>query len=445
MVSRHLFTACCLLPAAGWSFAAEAEPAPTYSKDIAPILWKNCAGCHRPGEVGPFSLLTYRDAAKRAEFLKEVAESRKMPPWKAEPGFGHFEDERRLSDEEVARIARWADAGAPEGDPRDLPPAPKFPEGWQLGTPDLVLTMPEAFEVPASGRDQFCCFVIPTGLAEDRTVSAIEFRPGNRKVVHHALFFLDSTGAARRRDEADPQPGYATFGGIGILPTGSLGGWAPGTGPRPLPDGLGQLLRKNSDLVLQVHYHPSGKAETDRSSLGIYFTKQPARKITMGVRLVNRAIAIPPGESRHKVTAQLTLPVAVHAYGITPHMHWLGKEMKVTAVRPDGKVEPLIWIKDWDFNWQGQYRFAEGLALPKGTRLELEAYYDNTADNPKNPNDPPRLVRFGEQTTDEMCLCGVQVVPDDPTGYAELFRAMGFPFGGLRGGALRPGLRKQDQ
>jgi mono/diheme cytochrome c family protein len=416
---RVVGAALSLLAAAATATGAETV---TYSKQIAPILWKHCAGCHRPGEVGPFSLLSCKDAARRAEFLKEITAERRMPPWKAEPGFGRFHDARRLGDEEIALIARWADAGAPEGDPRDLPPAPKFPEGWQLGTPDLVLKMPEPFEVPAGGPDVFRCFVIPTGLDEDRTVAAVEFRPGNRKVVHHALFFLDSTGQARAKDAADPKPGYASFGGIGILPTGTLGGWAPGAMPRPLPDGIGRQLKKGSDLVLQVHYHPGGKPESDCSSLGIYFTRTPPSrtKVLAGLGLVTFDIRIPPGERRYKREVSLTLPADVHAIGITPHMHWIGKEMKVAATLPDGRVEPLIWIKDWDFNWQGQYVFAEAVPLPKGARIDLVAYYDNSSDNPHNPSDPPKLVRFGEQTTDEMCLCGLQVVPDQWTGYAEL-------------------------
>lgn len=216
----------------------------TYSKDVAPILWKNCAGCHRPGEVGPFPLLTYKDTAKRASFLKDIVSERKMPPWKAEPGYGAFHDVRRLGDREIDLITRWVDQGAEEGNPRDLPPAPTFPEGWQLGKPDLVLKMPAPFTIAASGRDVFRCFVIPTNLDENRTVAAVEFRPGNRKVVHHALFFLDNAGKAREKDEADPGPGYASFGGPGFPITGSLGGWAPGAFPRRLPDGVGRMLRK---------------------------------------------------------------------------------------------------------------------------------------------------------------------------------------------------------
>jgi hypothetical protein len=403
---RALMSCAVVLTAVAGSRAEEV----TFNKHVAPILWKNCATCHRPGEVGPFSLLAYQDAAKRAKHLVAVTHDRRMPPWKAEPGHGEFLDERRLSDAELKTLAAWAATGAKEGDPKDLPAAPKFADGWQLGQPDLIFKVPEPFAVRADGRDIYQCFVIPTGLTEDRTVAAVEFRPGNRRVVHHALMFLDSSGAARKRDEQEPGPGYSTFGGVGILPTGSLGGWAPGATPVRLPEGIGRPLRKNSDLVLQIHYHPSGKPETDQSMVGVHFTKKPAERMATGIPLVQRALYIKAGDKRHKAAASFTLPVDVEVLGISPHMHLIGREMKVTAVLPDGKQQPMIWIRDWDFNWQGTYAYAKPVTLPKGTKLELEAYYDNSADNPKNPSDPPRPVRWGEQTTDEMCLCGLQVV-----------------------------------
>ncbi len=425
---------------------------PTFNKDIAPIVWKNCAGCHRPGEIGPFSLLTYKDSAKRSSLLEEVTASRKMPPWKAEQGFGSFLDERRLSDKEIQRIADWVDAGSPEGDAKDLPPTPKFPEGWQLGTPDLVLKVPEPFQVVASGRDIYRCFVIPIPIDSNRTVAAVEFRPGNRKVVHHALLYLDATGAAREKDEADPGPGYASFGGPGIVPTGGLGGWAPGAVPRLLPDGVGKFLRKGSDLVLQIHYHPDGKPETDQSVVGVYFTKTPVRKIVGGIAVRSRNLDIPPGDRRYHVSAQSApLPVDAQAIGITPHMHTIGKEMKVVALAPDGKTIPLIWIKDWDFNWQGLYQYRSPVTLPKGSVIKLDAYYDNSAENPSNPSKPPKRVHWGEQTTDEMCLLGVQVVTDSPGDLRKILTMRGNRLGAiLVGGDGAPaggeaGLRKLQE
>jgi hypothetical protein len=415
---------------------------PTFNRDVAPILWKNCAGCHRPGEIGPFPLLTYRDAAKRASFLAEVAESRRMPPWKPEPNFGSFHDEQRLTDEEIRRIGAWSEAGAPEGDPKDLKPAPNFSEGWQLGTPDLVLKVPEPFSIPASGRDVYRCFVIPIPIDTDKTVAAVEFRPGNRRVVHHALLFLDNLGAARARDADDPGPGYGSFGGPGILPTGGLGGWAPGAMPRLLPDGVGKFLRKGSDLVLQIHYHPDGKPETDQSVVGVYFTRTPARKIVAGVAVRRRDLDIPAGEARYHAAAQSDpLPADVHVIGITPHMHYIGKEMKVVAQVPDGQTIPLIWIKDWDFNWQGQYQFKSPVDLPKGTVIKLDAYYDNSADNPANPSKPPRRVYWGEQTTDEMCLLGVQVVTDNLPDLRKVAAMRGNRLGAMLTGGVLAGDR----
>jgi hypothetical protein len=424
----------------GASGRANAEP--TYCKDIAPILWKNCAGCHRPGEVGPFPLLTFKDASKRARFLSEVVANRRMPPWKPEPGFGAFHDERRLTDLEIERISQWALAGAPEGDRKDLPPEPKFPEGWQLGAPDLVLKVPETFGVPATGRDVYRCFVIPIPIDSDKTVAAVEFRPGNSKIVHHALFYLDNTGAARKKDEADRGPGYASFGGPGIVPSGALGGWAPGAMPRFLPEGVGKYLRKGSDLVLQIHYHPDGKPETDRSTVGVYFTRTKARKIVGGVLVRSRQLDIPAGEGRYHISAKSDpLPANAQAIGITPHMHFIGKEMKVVAEMPDGKTIPLIWIKDWDFNWQGQYQYQSPVELVKGTVITLDAYYDNSAENPRNPSKPPKRVRWGEQTTDEMCLLGVQVVTDNVADLLKIVSMRGNRLGAaLSGGVTRANL-----
>ncbi len=417
--------------------AAQAEDI-TYSKHVAPILWKNCAGCHRPGEVGPFSLLEYRDAAKRAQFISEITSSRRMPPWRAEPNFGHFVDVRRLSDADISTLKQWADQGALEGDAKDLPAAPKFADGWQLGEPDLVLKMPEPFSISAASKDNYRCFVIPIDNDEAKTVSAIEFRPGNRKVVHHAIFYLDSSGAARKKDAAEPGPGYTSFGGPGIIPSGGLGGWAPGVNPYFLPDGLAKYIKPHSDLVLQIHYHPDGKPETDLSSLGIHFTKKPVTKIVTGVALMNVNFSLPAGDKNIHVKAEQTLPIDVQAIGVSPHMHLIGREMKVEAHLPDGTVEPMVWIKDWDFNWQDVYGFEKPLKLPKGTRLVAEAIYDNSTDNLSNPNHPPRNIHFGEQTTDEMCLCTVGIIAEHQDQYNELFRMPFARLGAALGGGYVP-------
>lgn len=385
-----------------------------YSRDVAPLLQAHCMSCHREGEVAPFSLTSFDDARKRARQLAEVAGSRFMPPWRPEPEFGHFLDERRLPEFEIQVLAAWAAAGAPEGDAADLPPAPKFADGWQLGEPDLVITMPEAFEIPAEGRDVFRTFVMKIDIPEDKLVRSVEFRPGNRRVVHHSLYFLDTNGVARKKDEADPAPGYGSFGGPGFIPTGALGGWSPGGTPRFLPDNMGRYLKKGSDLALQIHYHPSGKPERDQSTVGIHFMKEPSRKVVAGLMVLDRNLVIPAGEKRHRMAASYTLPNDVTLVGVAPHMHLLGREMKATATLPDGSVLPLNWIKDWNFNWQDEYLYAHPAKLPKGTRLDVEAFYDNSADNPSNPNSPPKQVTWGEQTTDEMFICFFLVSTENP-------------------------------
>lgn len=381
----------------------------TFNKDVAPILHKHCATCHRPGEVGPFSLLTYKDAARRAGFLKDITASRRMPPWKAEKQEHAFLDERRLSDAELATLAAWAESGAKEGHPGDLPALPRFTDGWQLGTPDLVIKMKRPFTVPASGRDIYQWFTLPLNLDADKHVAAVEFRPGNRRVVHHVLMYLDSTGAGRKKDPDGK--GWNSFSGPGFLPTGGLGVWVPGLNPRLLPEGLGMLLPRTSDLVMQLHYHPSGKEEVDQSSVGIYFARKPADKLVAGVAALNTRLVIPAGEKRHLITTQTpTLPVDVEVTGIFPHMHLIGREFVAVAHQPDGKTIPLVHIKDWDFNWQNVYFFQKPVSLPRGTIVKVEAYYDNSAENPQNPSTPPRQMRWGEQTTDEMCVLGLQVI-----------------------------------
>ncbi len=417
MIRRIILTVLLLVPV---SLHAEV----TFNKDIAPIIYKNCSSCHRPGEVAPFSLLTYSDAAKRATLIATVTAKRYMPPWKPEPGYGDFEDERRLNDKEIQLLSDWAKAGAPEGNAKDKPVPPQFQEGWQLGKPDLIVQMPEPYTVPAEGRDIYRCFVLPLNLTEDRYVSAIEFRPGNRKVVHHAILHTEEIGPARQRDAADPGPGYNCFGGGGgVTGEGGLGGWAPGATPRFLPDGVARLVTAGSDLIVQNHYHPSGKSETDQSTVGIYFSKTPPTKTMLTLPLVVRNLAIPAGDPRYKVETSFTTPIPLHVSGISPHMHLLGKEMKVTAILPDGSERPMIWIKDWDFNWQGQYGYREPMELPAGTRIHMEAYYDNSSNNPRNPNDPPKLVRWGEQTTDEMSIAFIPVILTNPTDRRRLLTA----------------------
>jgi hypothetical protein len=396
---------------------------PTFNRDIAPILYQNCASCHRPGQVAPFPLLTYQDASKRAALIATVTASRYMPPWKAEPGYGHFQDERRLTDAQLALIRDWAKGGTPEGDPRDKPSAPEFASGWLGGKPDAEITLPKAFEIPADGRDVFQCFVVPLGFEGERYVKTVEFHPGNPKVVHHALFYLDMTGEARRLDAASNGKGYPCFGGPRIVPSGGLGGWAPGATPQPLPPGMGYVIEKGADLVVQIHYHPDGKPETDQSALGLTFTEE-SRKGLANILVGPRRIDLPAGDAHHEITDFSVVPADVELIGITPHAHLLCKEMKVDARFPDGKSATLVWIKDWDFNWQGQYRYVSPIMLPKGTRIEMRYVYDNSEGNPHNPSHPPKAVKFGEQTTDEMGFAFLQVALPDRADVPGFRRAM---------------------
>lgn len=391
----------------------------TYARQIASILNANCVSCHRAGEIAPFSLNTYPDAAKHAQQIAAVTASHYMPPWKPAPGFGHFLGEQHLSDREISLLSAWADAGAPMGEAAEVPQSPTFSSDWQLGKPDMVVQVSQPFIIPASGRDIYRAFVIPLDLPAGTVVAGIEFRPSAKSVVHHALLFLDNTEAARALDQKDTGPGYSTFGGVGFSPVGGLGGWAPGAAPSLLPEGVGRIVPRGSDLVLQIHYHPDGKERQDQSSVAIYLQHSPVHQIVTSIPVGTRQIDIPPGEANYTREIAFDLPVDLTLNGITPHMHLLGREMKVLATTPDGKAVPLIWIKDWDFKWQGQYRFAEPIKLPKGTHLTMTTRYDNSAGNPSNPNDPPQRVTHGEQTTDEMCLCFLEFLASTPKEAAD--------------------------
>lgn len=383
-----------------------AAPAnPTYARNVAAILQKNCQECHRKGQVAPFGLETYEQARKRAADIASVVEDRTMPPWKASPHFGvNFKGDRTLAEKDIATLAAWAEAGAPEGDPRDIPPSPEFPADWTLGTPDMVVDIGTDFPVPASGDDIYRCFVVPTNLPKDQYVTAIEFRVDNRRVVHHILAYVDVSGEARKRDAADPGPGYSCFAGPGEPINGDLGGWAPGIQPSPLPEGIGRSLPKGSDIIVQMHYHPSGKPETDRTRIGLHFARKPIRQTLHWTAALNPEMQLPAGQDNIEIKASWPVPLDLVAHAVTPHMHLLGKDMTMSITFPDGHVEDLIKIDDWDFNWQYSYFFEKPLDVPKGSVLNVVAHYDNTSANPRNPNKPPKLVKWGEATTDEMCV-----------------------------------------
>lgn len=408
-----------------------------FSAHIAPIIFNHCTSCHRPGEAAPFTLLNYNEVKKRGRLIADLTHSRVMPPWKADEGSYEFKNERRLTAAQIELIQRWVADGMPEGDPLKLPAIPKFTEGWQLGQPDLVVRMSEAYSVPAGGPDIYRNFVIPLGLTEDKWVRAVDFRPGARTVVHHSLFFLDTTGTARKLDAEDPQPGYNGGMGGGVInlrallsggnqnkdggaarsgsPLGNLGGWALGAQARVLPDGLAFFVPKGADLILSTHFHPSGKPEQELSTVGLYFADQPPTKAFTGIQLpplfgVFKGLDIPAGAREYTIEDSFVLPVDVKAFGVGAHAHYLGKQMKLTATLPDGQTKTLLWIRDWDFAWQDQYRFKEFVTLPKGTRLDVKVSYDNTADNPRNPSNPPRRVHWGEGSTDEMGSMSLMVV-----------------------------------
>jgi mono/diheme cytochrome c family protein len=406
--------------------AATSTSVPTYNKDIAPILYKNCANCHRPGEVAPFSLLTYQDSAKRAGLIAAITKARVMPPWKAEPGYGDFKDVRRLTDEQLAMLQEWAKNGAPEGDPADKPTLPHFTDGWQLGQPDKVFQIPSKYSLPGDGADQYRCFVIPLDLEKDMYVGAIEFRPDNRRIVHHALVFADANRKGRQLAAGSTDGSYTCFGSPGFA--GALiGGWAPGATPYRADAGTAVTLRKGTDLVLQLHYHPSGKPEQDQSSLGLSYGDPPTKGRTL-LLVGSRKIDIQPGDSHYVVKTSVSVPQDVDVLGIAPHAHYLCKDMKVTAHLPDGTVTPLIWIKDWDFNWQGGYRYTKPVKLPKGTEVELEYTYDNSTANPHNPTHPPVHVTYGEQTTNEMALAFISVAVPTPADALAFQRDMRIEF-----------------
>jgi hypothetical protein len=421
-MKRTVALAVCVV-LAGVARGSEGPATVTYCKDVAPLVYAHCTGCHRAGEVAPFELQSYADVSKRAKQIARVTHSRYMPPWKPERGVNEFLGDRSLSDAQVATIQAWVEQGAVEGSPSDLPPAPKFTDGWTLGEPDLIVKMPQAYRVQAEGRDVFRCFVMPLNFDEDKYVTAVDYRPGNRRVVHHALFFLDNLGVARKKEDA-PGKGFASFGSPGFAPTGGLGGWAPGSVPMFLPDGMGRLVKKGSDLVLQLHFHPTGKEEDEQSTLGLYFAKKKPEKTIAGFMVSSRQIDIPPGEKRYKVTKEFTTPIDAELVGVSPHAHYLCKEMKVDAIKPDGTTQPLILIKDWDFGWQGQYLYKTPLKFPAGTKVRMEYTYDNSADNPRNPSSPPRRVLHGQQTQDEMAIVFLNYVAPNAAAAAQMRNAM---------------------
>ncbi len=363
---------------------------PTYAHDVAPILRAKCETCHHPGEVAPFTLQTYKQASAWAADIKRYTQNLQMPPWKPAPGYGEFanEHEMALTDQERATLAKWADGGAPLGNAKQIPPPRQFPGGWKLGEPDVILQPEREYHLSADGEDVYRNFVVKMDTSQDRWVSAVEVHPGNRAVVHHVLVYVDPLDASEKLEaqEHDGQPGYTSYGGgPGFQTDTFIGAWAPGNEAILAPDGLGQRVPKGALLVLQVHYHKDGKPETDSTQIGIHFSNSTVDKEIRNKYVANPFFAIPPGDPNHEVKMDLNVREASHLRYVAPHMHLLGRDMRVWAELPDHTLKPLIWIKDWDFNWQMTYALKTPLALPSGTKIHLVAHYDNSDNNLRNP------------------------------------------------------------
>ena len=416
---------------------SKSAKAVTFSKDVAPIFYKNCVACHRPNDLAPMSLISYKDVRPWARSIKEKVVNREMPPWQADAHYGQFANDKRLAQEEVNTIVAWVDGGAKEGDPKDLPPAPSFSDGWQIGKPDLVLSMQEEYTVEATGPDEYIRFVIPVTLTEMKWVKAVEIHPGNKRVVHHAVAFLqtpemiaaakasgsslDATPPASSifykegslvRTKADapvyddgcnaPDGGFARGSGqeaIGPL----LGFYAPGKDVDVFPAGTAKFIRPGSNIIIEMHYSKTtGKPEKDRTTVGLVFAKEAPDKMMQSNGALNHFFKIPPGATNHEVTACYKFSNDALLYTLMPHMHKRGKDMKYEVVYPDGRRETLLAVK-YNFSWQSMYRFKEPVLVPRGSQLIVTAHYDNSERNKWNP-DPTKAVRWGDPTYDEMMI-----------------------------------------
>ncbi len=391
-----------------WLLLAKSQPssAVTYHRDVAPILERHCVQCHQVGEVGPFPLDSFEAVKKHARQVALAASTRFMPPWKpVAPGVA-FHRDRRLSAAEIATLEAWVKQGALAGvaaaaKPKVVVPKPE---------PDQVWKMKSGYELSADGDDQYRCFAVPTGNDAVRFVEGFEFLPGNRRVVHHALLFFDLSGTGRKLDAGS---GYPCFGSPGFLPSSSLGGWSPGNGRLQMPPGTAVRVPPGADIVFQIHYHPTGKPETDQSGVAVYFAKEPPKKKLLDIPLTSKAIDIPAGQASFKVYDSFELPVDVTLWQIIPHAHFVARRVQAWVTLPTGLRKTVLTITDWDFNWQDIYQLKTPLAMKAGTILEMEIEYDNSAKNPRNPNRPPKRVLWGPGTADEMAGVHWNITVDD--------------------------------
>lgn len=394
---------CAVGPAARAGGSAQDADAPTFSRDVAPILQSKCQACHRPGQIAPMSLLAYDDCRPWVKSIREQVAKRAMPPWHAARGLREYQNDRSLSDAEVETIVRWAEAGAPQGDAKDLPPPAVFKEGWTLGEPDSIIQMDAPYAVAATGDDEYRCFVLDPKTTEERWATAVEILPGAREIDHHIVLYVDAKGVSPKEDAKDPGPGYSCFGGPGFQ-ADMLAGWGPGLSPKVYPEGTGHPIPAGAKIVMQMHYHKSGKPAEDQTRVGLHYAKAPVAKRMRDGIVLNFRLDIPPGEPAYAVDAEKKIYHDLTVYSVIPHMHLLGKSMAMWAELPDGSRVDFVAVPRWDFNWQTEYAFAKPVRLPKGSTVRLAATFDNSAENPFQPVHPPREVGFGEQTTDEMCV-----------------------------------------
>lgn len=411
--SRNPFSESAFICVYLWPLALSAAPA-NFSQDVAPIVYEKCAPCHHPGAAAPFSLLSYEDVKKRATQIAAATKSGYMPPWLPERGYAEFQDDRRLTPEQIKTIQDWVRDGAPEGPTPHIPP-PSFPDDWQLGKPDLILTAGSSFQLPPVGRDIYWNFIFTPNLATRRWVRAIEIRPGQPRVVHHANLLVDREGSARLR-ETTPGKG---FPGMDLMiarspfdPDGHFLFWKAGNTPHVEPEGFAWRLEPRDELVLNMHLQPSGKREAVRPSVGLYFTDQPQTKFPLLIQLENdAALDIPAGARDFPIADDFRLPLDVDVLAVYPHAHYLGKLLEAWAILPDGSRKWLVRIPNWDQNWQAVFYYREPLFLPKNSVIHMRYHYDNSSDNPRNPNHPPKRVQAGNQATDEMGHLWLQVLP----------------------------------